>query len=90
MFISLMKTVEAGSDISVEELHVENGGDVKMICVSQESIVGYSTSSFKVAEEKHELFVCYTKKELEKYVSPVVATIAWGFFTDGGENVCIC
>ena len=86
MFISSMQTVEAGSQISVEELLIENGGNLKMICVSDDFIVGYSTSSILKAEEDHEIFVCYTRRDLDKHVTFVVATIAWGFFTDGGES----
>lgn len=84
MFISAMKTVAIDSDIFAEELFIENGGDLKMIRVSEEFIAGYSASS--KAEKEHELFVCRTKKQLERYVSKVVAIIAWGFFTNGGNK----
>lgn len=60
MFISTMKTVAIDSDIFAEELFIENGGDLKMIRVSDEFIAGYFASS--KADKEHELFVCRTLK----------------------------
>lgn len=84
MFISTIQSVDTGGHVKIEELKIENGGDLKVIGVSEDCIVGYSTNSILEAKEEHELFVCYTKKSLEMHVAAVVATIAWGLFT-GGE-----
>lgn len=86
MFISSIRQVDTGGHITIEELEIENGGELKVIGISDDCIVGYRTSSILEAEQSDELFVCYTKPSLKEYVSKTVATIAWGIFTEGEEE----
>jgi hypothetical protein len=86
MFISTIRQADTGGHITVEELVIENGEDLKLICISDDCIVGYRVSSIFEAEVSDELFVCYNKSSLEEYVSKTVATIAWGIFTKGEED----
>jgi hypothetical protein len=85
MYISSMQSVDTGGHVTIEELKVENGGALKAIGITADSIVGYSTDSILEAELGDELFVCNNKHTLDQYVPKIVSLIVWGLFTAGGE-----
>jgi hypothetical protein len=85
MFISSIQSVDTGGHVTVEELVIENGGELKAIGITADSIVGYSADSILEAELEDELFVCNTKNKLDQYVPKTVSSIVWGLFTAGGE-----
>ena len=79
MYISFVQTLDTGGHIKIEELLIENGGELKSIGICDEFIVGYRTTVTE-SEGDDELFVVSTRKALENELPPIIAMIAWGIF----------
>jgi len=85
MYISKIHTLDTGGNVFIKELLIEEGGQLKSICISSDCIVGYQ-NSFIDAEFGDDLFLVTTKRDLEKHVPPSIAQIAWGFYEGGKED----
>lgn len=56
MYITRKEELDTGGNIVIDFFHIEGGGDLKGVGISEDCIVGYNVEDFFTADETNELW----------------------------------